>query len=636
MKKTLVLLFAIAMCAALSWGQTPFTRTISVGDGITTYQLTLGVNASATYGLDPAMGEREDPPVPPTGPFDARFIQPRGADTTGFGVGRHIDIRALVSDCQLDTFKLLFQASTEAAGTIIISWPSLVGAGCGYWSLQDELVASPAIKVNMLTQTSVTIDGGTYSHMYIVKGDGAQFRTFTLAQLALDGTVAKGKTSYGKSYKAANTQAEFCASFKNNTLAVGAKLHVEFNQAVDSASMSVDRHFTWTLVKAGKYDKWNFTGGAVAINDSVTICGWGQGKKLEAATWYWYTLDIKNKVVVQGTKNKTAPFSKNILRLPMPNTVNLGEQLFASAFPKGTPLVVGTKARTDSVKDVAITKYANVLASLISKPGVVGKEKRQDANASYLNSFDDAKKGLRMGKAINKEQASLSPSVHQNRLFGEALVLTLNVAASTGGYAPAGLGALAINKPTSLFNGMTVSQVLTAANYFLTYSHYPSIPTATADNFADVIRDINAAFMGPIDTESWGGAKVVAKGAKTLAQVGGWLVRPGLLAEQNTPLTAGNQPVAYALKQNYPNPFNPTTNIEFTLQNDGYVTVRVFNLLGQEVATLLNHEQYSAGSQTIEFNANNMPSGVYFYRINVSNTNGQEIFQDVKKMVLLK
>jgi hypothetical protein len=159
----------------------------------------------------------------------------------------------------------------------------------------------------------------------------------------------------------------------------------------------------------------------------------------------------------------------------------------------------------------------------------------------------------------------------------------------------------------------------------------------TADQFADVIHGINAAFMGPIDTDSWSGAAVIVKGAKTIAQVNNWLVRPGMLAGQNpTALTSGNQPVAYALKQNYPNPFNPTTNIDFTLQNDGYVTVRVFNLLGQEVSTLLNREDLSAGSYSRVFDASNMPSGVYFYRISVSNTNGQEIFQDVKKMVLLK
>jgi hypothetical protein len=642
MKKTLVLIFAIVICSALSWGQTPFTKTISVGDGITTYQLVLGFNASGTYGLDPALGEKENPPIPPGGVFDARFVQPRGLDTTGFGVGRSIDIRALVSDCKVDTFKIKMQASTEADGAIIFSWPSLVGAGCGYWSLQSDLSSDPSIKINMLTQTSYSMFIDAPSVMYIIKGDGAQYRTFTLAQLALDGTVAKGKTSYGKSLKATNSQVEFCASFIDTTHATGVNLHVEFGEAVDSATMTINKTFTGkTPVKAGKYDKWNFTGGSVANGDSVVICGYGLGGKVQKASWYWYTVAmVKGKpvVTVQGAKYKTARFTKNILRLPMPNTVNLGEQLFAASFPKGTPLVVGTAARTDSIKYVAITKYANVLASLISNPGKVGKEKRQDANASYFNSFDDAKKGLRMGKAINKVQASLPPTAQQNRLFGEALVLKLNLAFSTETVpvTPTGLGALMLNDATSPFNGMLVSAISAAADHFLTYGSWTT-PGVTADQFADVIHGINAAFYGPMDTTSWSGAAVITNGAKAVAQTYNWLVRPGLLAGQNpSALTTGNQPVAYALKQNYPNPFNPTTNIDFTLQNDGYVTVRVFNLLGQEVSTLLNREDLSAGSYSRVFDASNMPSGVYFYRISVSNTNGQEIFQDVKKMVLLK
>ncbi len=642
MKKTLVLFFAIVVCASLSWGQTPFTATIQVGDGITTYDLVLGVDAGATYGVDAAFGEAETPPVPPDGPFDARFVSPV-ADPTGFGEGRIIDIRQLVTDCQLDIFKIKFQPSTEANGTIIISWPDLSTFGCEGWKIVNALGGSPTFSVNMLDQNTVTFNTEDVSSpLYIVKGDGAEYRTFTVDALAKDGSVdSKGKKTYHKAYKATSNQVEFCATFMNTDTAAVTYLHVEFKTPLDSASMSVTQFATWTPVKVGKYDKWNFSGGSVVPGDSVVICGYGvkSGTKVQFASWYWYKMVNGKPVVTHTGKKKTATFTKNIVRLPMPNSINAGEKLFAQSHPKGSPLVIGTTARTDTVKTVSLAKYGDVLKSLAKNPGKVGKERYHDSLPTYLNSFDDTKKGYRMGAAIKKGLTNLPPDKHRNKLFGEALALALNIdfSATTPAITPAGLGALQVSDATSLFNGMTVSEVLAATNYFLSYNTHPVLTTATAADFADMCAAINAAFYGDMDTTSWSGATVILNGAKSLADIGGWLVRTTTFAGQNSAdVVTANQPYTYSLEQNYPNPFNPTTNIEFSLANDGFVTVKIFNLLGQEVATLLNNEEYSAGIQSLEFNASNLPSGVYFYRINAKNANGVEMFQDVKKMVLLK
>lgn len=85
----------------------------------------------------------------------------------------------------------------------------------------------------------------------------------------------------------------------------------------------------------------------------------------------------------------------------------------------------------------------------------------------------------------------------------------------------------------------------------------------------------------------------------------------------------------YELGQNYPNPFNPTTNIRFTVSAKELVTLKVFNILGQEVATLVN-EDLIAGVYTAKFDASNLVSGVYFYRLAAGN------FTEVKRMVFLK
>jgi len=98
-------------------------------------------------------------------------------------------------------------------------------------------------------------------------------------------------------------------------------------------------------------------------------------------------------------------------------------------------------------------------------------------------------------------------------------------------------------------------------------------------------------------------------------------------------------PTEFALQQNYPNPFNPTTTIKFSLPVNSDVKLIVYNLLGQEVVTLLNEDR-SAGTHSIVWNSSNtngvkLSSGVYFYELKANGINGGS-FQEIRKMVLLK
>lgn len=88
-------------------------------------------------------------------------------------------------------------------------------------------------------------------------------------------------------------------------------------------------------------------------------------------------------------------------------------------------------------------------------------------------------------------------------------------------------------------------------------------------------------------------------------------------------------PESYTLFQNYPNPFNPSTAIKYSIPTESFVNVKVYNLIGQEVAELVNQQQ-QVGNYEISFEANNLPSGIYFYSIKAGN------FAETKKMMLVK
>jgi photosystem II stability/assembly factor-like uncharacterized protein len=115
----------------------------------------------------------------------------------------------------------------------------------------------------------------------------------------------------------------------------------------------------------------------------------------------------------------------------------------------------------------------------------------------------------------------------------------------------------------------------------------------------------------------------------------GWVVSSTGNVAKMTSTTVGITPInneipkGFVLSQNYPNPFNPSTNISFALPKSGFVTLKVYDMVGKEVATLVN-ESKTAGNYIIGFNASNLPSGVYFYKIESSN------FVDTKKMLLIK
>jgi hypothetical protein len=100
----------------------------------------------------------------------------------------------------------------------------------------------------------------------------------------------------------------------------------------------------------------------------------------------------------------------------------------------------------------------------------------------------------------------------------------------------------------------------------------------------------------------------------------------------------------FTLEQNYPNPFNPSTKIKFSVPELSFITIKIYDVLGSEVATLLNEEK-QVGNYELSWNAGNLPSGVYFYQLKATPSDGQagspstgsgQGFVETKKMILLK
>ena len=107
----------------------------------------------------------------------------------------------------------------------------------------------------------------------------------------------------------------------------------------------------------------------------------------------------------------------------------------------------------------------------------------------------------------------------------------------------------------------------------------------------------------------------------------GWViinVLPPILSVEE-----GNLPLDYELAQNFPNPFNPTTRIKYQLPEPAFITIKVYDVLGNEIATLVDEEK-TAGSYNVEFDGSKLSSGIYYYQIST------EKFHQTRKMILIK
>ena len=383
-----------------------------------------------------------------------------------------------------------------------------------------------------------------------------------------------------------------------------------------------------TVVGTGAAVKSIIVTTAVATGDTFQFDGIGSKGKKAKVKVVWATTP-------KATKADVLSFIANDPQLRMPNLNNVGEELYTqSAFPTG--LLVGIPQGEKLGNSVIHAKWKDVAKSLSKfKTSLLHTESISCLDIFPANS-----------KPISKQQKALPPDKVNNKLFAELLSVKLNVAASVLNKFTNGFGELTYldkGNPDNPFNNQTVNDIIAKGDSMISclpITSKDSIPTN--QDLYDVLRAIDTSFAGAFDTVSFR-EKTVLTGVRPLKDVAYLFATPGAIPASIVPAGVHEvTPVAYKLDQNYPNPFNPTTTIQFSLPQAGFVTLTVYNMLGQEVATLLNNVQYEEGQdESIDFDATNLASGVYFYRLSVQGIDDDgavtgQSFTQVKKMLLMK
>jgi hypothetical protein len=241
--------------------------------------------------------------------------------------------------------------------------------------------------------------------------------------------------------------------------------------------------------------------------------------------------------------------------------------------------------------------------------------------------------GEKKNPKIRKVDNAMAGALHQLRLA----VIANDAGASEPDTPATRLGDLIFDDPLAPadpFNGLTIRTIMSYADSALTYCTVGD--PFRGDIFTHLER-FNSAFQGEYAAVSWD--PFVLAGTRELPPFlhpNPGAALPAQALGRSSFYDAG-APRSAALVQNYPNPFNPVTTVAFELDEDALVTIRVYDALGQEVATLSDGEGFTEGENSVEFDASRLASGFYYYRVDArSALDGRALLARSGKMLLLR
>lgn len=446
------------------------------------------------------------------------------------------------------------------------------------------------------------------SYMDIYGADSLSFRSFISSDLADAPKAVKRKI----------ISTEWTFKFTNNTTQIVKGLYFESGQeVVEFVSIAP---FISAINPTPDKKKWLLTGGSINPGEQIIITGRGTKKGMKVTKWYWK--DESNRI---GAQNKTLLPAEQKYLLPMPNLSNVGEELFKEkGFPSGMKIGVQQTIGSSQPAWLKLAKWKDIQKTLKDKTGY------HIGNPDGFGKFTNEKPILGL-------QKSLPPKKYNNRLLAEVIALKLNIVASDLGRTPVGFGDLIFNEGgDNPLNGLSIKNIASKADSALTY--WTTTEASLYTILDDVIHKINTTFNGPIDTLHFGQYTSLT-GVKSLSEVSFLTLQKKASQIKNIEANTDSyeKPENDFLAQNYPNPFNPYTQIEFQLPVAALVTVKVFDILGREIAKLAEDQEFAEGINELEFNGTNLPAGIYFYSIIVQDLETKDIlYQITRKMILNK
>jgi Secretion system C-terminal sorting domain len=448
---------------------------------------------------------------------------------------------------------------------------------------------------------------------------GPKYRTFSQDDLAMK------KAKAGKPYAS-----YVCFKFFNLTGSPVNGLHARINSAILAVENSGGFPAVTILPKGKELDA---SGMMVLQGDSVVICLKVSKKApgTQVSKWYW-TLDG----LQAGDKN-TGLATMTDTRLTIePNGGNILEHLYKRVIHRPEGLVVGieTMLHKDTINPTGgWIRYMNA-------------DRKYFPHELTPRCFDFTVSGSGREKDFIGQLRNPHVKKHNNHLLGEVHALKLAIIANDSMVTePIEIGVTLFGdliyndpaNPADPCNGLTIRQLVHLVDSSLSYCGN-FIPSQYTDFDYSVSR-INAAFGGEYLAVSL--MPFLIAGTKSLDEVNFLHANPGAIAGnrivQRYGLELSSLPDQFLLEQNYPNPFNPVTTIEFTLPEEAIVTISVYNLLGQRVATLLDNAQLDEGTQSTMFDASGLSSGIYFYRL-TARSMGElgKTYTSIMKMILAK
>ncbi|MEK7262925.1 MAG: FG-GAP-like repeat-containing protein [Bacteroidota bacterium] len=448
------------------------------------------------------------------------------------------------------------------------------------------------------------------------------------------------------------------------------KLGLSYNIRVGSTSRSHD-------IVSGTFDDTTGLRGLVAVGNVNKDTSWVI-KNLSIGNYFWTVQSIDNNYAGSqfaveskfaipdsngyrsfGTglplsqKGNKMKFSKTGEMTTAPNFGTFMENLFAK-FNKRTEPFLGVE-QTDKTLAKQYAWLAYKKAAELGKLYTGGPHTQQ----SYpIDSFRiSGSKNKKLSKAIKA-----SRNKYDNPAWAQGVLFNMGLKASNYNLTPPNFGDLILNIDAYLagrnMKGENLTTIGTTLDSVMTYYELYNVRSSSSFNSLGIfvetaLKPINNGFSADladtnyiVDSNAVKGINqtknpyaITFLGVKTPTEVG--IVNPPTKRSTAVIRTEQlkNKPSVFTLEQNYPNPFNPSTTLSFQLNFPAIVSLKVYNLIGQEVASVLSQEVFSEGNYEFNFDASSLSSGVYFYRLTglpLSDYDAQKSFSDVHKMVLLK